>query len=135
MSDEKMITDKKGREVCLRCSDPTVYAFHGEMKVGELAFQEHDDGLILSFVEVKTEYRRAGIGVEMIRYATECVGDFALPGLSWNAKRDDQLHTTHDGRALLNYCFRVGILSKEQSADYREWHDDQDAGKGSEPEE
>ena len=113
-------TDKKGRAIQLQCCDPTIYAYYNGAKIGELDFQDYDDGFIMSFVEVKVEYRRAGIAVEMIKFAIEQVGDFALPGLSWNARRDDQLHTSQDGRALLNYCFSAGILQKKDSVDYRD---------------
>ncbi|MEI7728103.1 MAG: hypothetical protein WCO56_00915 [Verrucomicrobiota bacterium] len=130
MSDEFVFTDKKGRLIRIECCDPTIYAYHGMVKIGELDFQDFDDdGLIMSFIEVKDGYRRAGIAVEMIRFAKERVGDFILPGLGWNARRDDQLHTTQDGRALLNYCFKHGILSPKDCADYKERAEDQDSGE------
>jgi hypothetical protein len=122
-------TDKKGRPIQLQCCAPTIYAYCNGVKIGELDFQDFDDGLILSFVEVKEEYRRAGIAVEMIKFAKEQVGDFALPGLGWNARRDDQLHTTQDGRALLNHCFNFGILTKSYSVDSSDFAEEHDSGE------
>jgi hypothetical protein len=129
MSDDRDFTDKKGRQIRLQCCDPTIYAYCNGAKVGELDFRDYDDGLIMSFINVEEGYRRAGIAVEMIKFAKENVGDFALPGPGWNARRDDQLHTTQDGRALLNYCFKSGILSKRDSVDYSDWADEQDSGE------
>jgi GNAT superfamily N-acetyltransferase len=129
MSDEFVFTDKKGRSIRLQCCDPTICAYCDGAKVGELGFRDYDDGLIMSFIEVKEGYRRAGIAVEMIKFAKEYVGDFALPGLSWNARRDDQLHTTQDGRAFLSYCFRSRILSKTNSADSNDCAEERDVGE------
>lgn len=120
MSDDFEFTDKSGRVIRLVCNDPDIVAYCGSEKVGELSFTDYHDGLILSFVNVHAAFQRAGIATEMVRYAKEQVGDFLLPGMSWNARREDQLHTSQDGRAFLNSCFRSGLLSTSDAADARE---------------
>lgn len=127
---EEVFTDRHGRRIVIRWSEPDeVLAYHGKLKVGYLAFrpwgdEDHDDTVILSYATVLGDYQCAGIALQMMRVASRWGVPLIVPGLMWNERRDDQLHTTQDGRRFLSSCVRHGILRPQQYADYQEWADE-----------
>lgn len=121
MPSDYYFTDRKGRNIVIRGWDSGMSAFHNGKKIGEMSFDEWNDFTIMSFVSVDSHYQGAGIGSEMMKNAVVCVGDFLVPGRTWNERRDDGLHTSIEGRALIKSCLKNGIISAEQQADFYEW--------------
>jgi hypothetical protein len=119
---EEVFIDKEGRRIVIRSSAPEeVDAVHEGVRIGFLEFRDwsndEEEVFILSYASVDGNYRRAGIATEMMRVAAGWDTRILVPGRTWNERREDQLHTTVDGRALVDACMSAGILNEAHYAD------------------
>jgi GNAT superfamily N-acetyltransferase len=116
--------DAKGRLITFVLEDDhsAVRALAADRRIGHLEFDEfRGEGInILSHADLKAEFQKAGIGTRMMELAVEHFEPFLVPGKTWNEPREDGLHTSIEGRALINSCMRKGILTEQAYADYDE---------------
>ncbi len=78
-------------------------------KVGHVLIQ--DDWL--TDIEVDTNYRRQGIGTNLIRAVVKTIGnDFHIP--VEGCRRLNSYYLTDEGAALVNSCIKKGIINDEQ---------------------
>ncbi len=106
-------TDKMGRTIEIS-GDYDVIAKHKGNKIGEIQFDERDQGTILFGVSVNEEYRRAGIASAMMKRAVTIHGaDFGKPSLmAYGGKcAASEDYYTQEGGAFIRSCIRRGFLS------------------------
>lgn len=119
--------DTQGRRIKIEVIDPDdvreVRALHGPEQIGKLEFEyfpELADEPILSHASVDEPYQKCGIGTEMVRQAVQALEHFRVPGYGWHGRRDDGLHLSEEGAALITRCMQLGILDKSYYVDAEE---------------
>lgn len=105
-------TDKKGRLIEIQESDKGIIAIHEEEIIGEFDYDlitsdEHyneSDYYVLSSMNIKPDYQRAGIGTEMLKFGVEHYQVIQYP--------EDNManYPTIEGAALLNAASSAGII-------------------------
>ena len=106
-------TDKSDREISFEICLNIVAHIDGE-RVGQIEFDEDDQGHPYLFhMEVKEDYRRAGIATEMIRLAAlEHGRRFGRPSLlaQGGAGKSSSEYFTQEGAALIYHCIEKDII-------------------------
>ena len=90
------------------------YSFHAYCAKSHrrVATAEVDDGYYLEHIEVKPDYRRRGIGLQLIRSA-----NIALKGklvVCGGIDQNSRYRLTNEGAALINACLDKGLLKDDQ---------------------
>jgi GNAT superfamily N-acetyltransferase len=114
--------DKRGRAITLRFNDEgNLQAFYNGMAIAEFEFyldEENPQQLWeLVHMDVNANYQRAGIGVEMMRFAVAELDYFVLPlPINFGNTRN---YLSEEGAGLVNYCFKNNVLSPEFEKQYQ----------------
>lgn len=104
--------DKKGRHINILATDSMVIAVHNDQRVGEFDYEVKEEGCDYDWkiiselhgMNIKKDYQRAGIGLEMLRIGEETFENFVYP-------QDGQSnYPTTEGAGLLNAAVRAGII-------------------------
>jgi hypothetical protein len=114
-------TDKLGRVIALQINDEqNIEARHGAKVIGTFEFRQDEDypGELweLWHMNVAGCYQKSGIGSAMMRLAVQDYGYFMLPKPINFVGAPNYL--TEEGAALVNHCFRTGILPKDFRGQY-----------------
>ncbi len=100
--------------------DYDIVAHHNGEKIGELQFSERDERAILYGMDVKEEYRRAGIATAMMRYAVTIHGaDFGKPDFTATGceHAPSETYYTQEGAAFIRSCIERHILEDTETQD------------------
>lgn len=120
--------DKKNRKIDFEVDrDITAYDKGREVGYVQFCFDDFTNRPRLYAIDVKEAYRRAGIGVEMIRLAAEIHGrNFDRPTFQaqGGSGASSCSYYTQDGGALIQHCIGIGIINDIPTVDER--YDDRD---------
>lgn len=105
-------TDKKGRLIKIRDNDQGLIAIHDEEVIGEFDYElitfsdDYTDYEFykLSSMNIKSDYQRAGIGTEMLKFGVELYEVIQYP------EDNTENYPTIEGAALLNAASSAGII-------------------------
>ena len=118
--------DKWGRAIRIALDDEgeDVVAFHEENEIGRFDFYELEPSCFkLRYLKIEKRYQRAGIGMAMMRYAVARHGkNFVRPPFDAEGgrERSSEEYYTHQGRALILKCLRLGIVAPLDGEDIPE---------------
>src|ERR1035437_9946975 len=117
----RKFTDKLDRVITLQINDEhNIQALHGAKVIGTFEFRLDEDypGELweLWHMEVVDSYQKSGIGSAMMRFAVQEYEYFILPKPINFVDAPNYL--TEEGAALVNHCFRTGILLRAFSSQY-----------------
>ena len=105
-------TDKNNRKIILQINDDEhLEALHDGQVIGTFEFRSEDENPAdreLMHMDINNDYRRAGIGTELMRFAVKQYEYFLLPKPITFPNASNYL--TDEGANLVNYCFRMDIL-------------------------
>jgi len=118
--EEDEFDDAMGRRIRFEVAEDIV-AYHEGREVGRIQLEDVEIDDHLSFtrlfgIDVDEEYRRAGIGVELVRRAVAEHGAFARPRLDalGSFGRDSRDYFTPEGAALFRHCIALGIVNDDR---------------------
>jgi GNAT superfamily N-acetyltransferase len=77
----------------------------------QIATATIDSDSSLTFIEVRKEFRRRGIGTNLIRFINECAPQFHCFG---GSEHNSTYRMLADGRSLIISCINKGILKHDQ---------------------
>lgn len=117
-------TDKAGRLIDIEFDGCFSIAKHHGNEVGRISFywDEEDYGpgkMTLSTMNVNPEYRRSGIGTELMRAAVADIGkDFERPdflAVGGSQARSSEDYFTDDGMAFFRHLFKCEVINDKPS--------------------
>ncbi|MCW3793806.1 GNAT family N-acetyltransferase [Paenibacillus sp. LS1] len=111
MSNNKF-TDKKGRLIVIVVTDQGLTAEHDEEIIGVFNYEHvtFDDDYYdsehykLCLMDIKPDYRRAGIGIKMLEYGATFYKQIEYP------EDETENYPTLEGAALLNAANKKGVI-------------------------
>jgi len=107
--------DKAGRRIELVCEPPDVAAYCQGVMVGRFEFAPQAPGgpPMLAHMNVREEFRRAGIGTALLAFALRTMPPFFAPGLCCSP-RHSRFYYHQPGRAFILACLERGVIDHGQ---------------------
>jgi hypothetical protein len=99
-----LFVDKRGRRIDIEIDEvqTEILAYHRGEKIGNFQTTMDDDGYAFAYsIDINEEYRRAGIGLEMVRLAFEYHGRPLIPPGRNDSMKINGNYVTDSGAALV----------------------------------
>lgn len=92
----------------------TIKAFYKEKEIGYLTIELDGDIYWFDYIEVNTEWRRQGIGTQLIREAVRLFPMIQIPLISAEKGYEGnyKYRLNEDVEMLINHCIKIGIIDK-----------------------
>lgn len=102
--------DKKNNLIFIESDCYDVVAYHNGKEIGRIEFDDRDEGTILYYMNVETQYHRNGIALQMMKEAVEIYGNnFGKPSFTATGGECHEYYT-QEGRAFIQHCIQIGLL-------------------------
>ena len=115
--------DKHGRVIALRFNDEGyLLARYNGQQIGKFEFRIDDDDPTetweLWHMQMEAPFQKSGIGAKIMAFAVKELGWFNLPKPIYFVNAPNYL--SEEGAALVNHCFRNGILPSDFHKQYEQ---------------
>jgi len=102
--------DKKNNLIIITSDDSDVLAHHEGTEIGRIQFDHLDEGTVLYHMDVKADYHRAGIALQMMKEAVDIHGDsFGKPSFTATGGECYEYYS-QEGSSFIHYCIKIGLL-------------------------
>ncbi|MDN3652320.1 GNAT family N-acetyltransferase [Thalassotalea ponticola] len=110
--------DKKNNLIMVTNDGLNVIAYHNDIEIGRIEFDERDEGTILYYMNVEANYQRQGIARQMMNEAVNIHGNnFGKPSFSSSGGECHEYYT-QEGAAFIHYCIKKGLLLDTEIQEY-----------------